>query len=168
MSDIVSKEVIEQFFDAAESGNQQELTDILKNHPILLNQRNKDNKNALFLAIFSENFDCVKMLVSQGIDINVSDLGGWTPLHEAAYNGTIEMLTLLLSHGADINAQDCWGHTPLHGAARDGWDDYVQLLLDYNADPLIKDIEGRNAFDVAKLGNNKKLIKLLKNYIKNK
>jgi ankyrin repeat protein len=164
----VAKELMEQYFQAAESGNRQELVGLLQNNPSLLNQRDEDNQNALFLAIGGGDIDCVKLLVSQGIDIHLPDHKGWTPLHEATFNGNIEMLTLLLSNGANVNARDNRGNTPLHSAARDGWDDYAQALLDHGADPLLKDNEGRNAIDWARLENKKKVIKLLKNYIGNR
>ena len=37
-------------------------------------------------------------LVSAGIEVNVKDYAGWTPLHEACNHGNIEAVTELLKY----------------------------------------------------------------------
>lgn len=164
----VSKELIERFFNAAESGDEQRLLTLIEANPELLNQRNQDNQNALFPSIFSGDPECVKILVEQGIDISSTDNRGWTPLHEATYNGTIEMVRLLLTRNVDLNARDHDGVTPLHWPCADGWEECAKVLLDHGADPFVKDNYGRDCFDWAKQNNNrkteKKVTSLLRQY----
>ena len=41
------------------------------------------------------------MLIAAGADVNATQHGGYTPLHEAAQHGDVEMVELFLSAGAD-------------------------------------------------------------------
>jgi ankyrin repeat protein len=164
----VSKELIGRFFNAAESGDGQTLLTLMEANPELLNQRNQDNQNALFSAIYGGDLECVKILVEQGIDVSSADNREWTPLHEATYNGTIEMVRLLLTRNVDLNARDDYGMTPLYWPCVDGWEECVKVLLDHGADPFVKDNHGRDCFDWAKQNTNsktvKKLARLLRQY----
>ena len=39
------------------------------------------------------------------MDVNTSDVGGWTALHAAAESGHLQVVELLLNAGADIDKQ---------------------------------------------------------------
>ena len=166
----ISKELKEHFFKTADSGNPEELLELIETNPELINEKDEDNQNALFSAIFGGDFECVKILIERGVDIQSPDDTGWTPLHEATFNGTAEMVAYLLSHKANVNACDNDNFTPLHQACVDGFEDTVKVLLSYGADPLIKDNEGRDAFDWSELiqtsnvRKKKKIKQLLKEY----
>jgi ankyrin repeat protein len=86
----------------------------------------------LFSAAASGDLDEVKRLVLDcGLDPNVKDGFGNTPLHNAASEGHLEVVKLLLERGADPNVKGRSGETPLHYAARRGRLDVVKLLLEY-------------------------------------
>jgi len=72
--------------------------------------------------------------------LNAVDDGGYTPLHEAAYNGQIEILDYLIAKGANLNATSASGSTPLHGAAFHGYVKAAERLIEEGAA-----IEVRNA-----------------------
>jgi ankyrin repeat protein len=156
-------EIKTKYFIYAESGNLQELSQILERNPDLLNQRDENNQSALFHAIFGGNYQCVAFLLSKGIDILSTDYRGWTALHEATFNGTPEMIKLLLSHGALVNAKSNDGVTSLHIATQDGWPEVVEILLENNADPSMTDNQGNNAYDRARNVHNEKQIRELLN-----
>ena len=55
----------------------------------------------------------LRMLLPLGLDLEMRDEGGQTPLFYAAQYGCSENLRLLLEAGADANARDHRGSTPL-------------------------------------------------------
>jgi len=57
--------------------------------------------------------DQVKLLISNGADVNAKAEKEMTPLHYAAKAGKMEMVQLLIKAGADVNAKDQNGLTPL-------------------------------------------------------
>lgn len=74
---------------------------------------------------------------------------GWTPLHYAATGGHAKIVSLLLDHYAYIDAASPNGTTPLMMAAYYGNAETVKLLLDEGADPLLKNQQGLTAIDFA-------------------
>ena len=60
------------------------------------------------------NVERVKQLLSSGVDIELRNNAGGTPLHAASANGHIEVVKLLISKGANVNAQNIQGGTPLN------------------------------------------------------
>ena len=72
----------------------------------------------LHIAAKTGEKDIVKDIINTGIDINITDSAGNTPLHYAAINGWTEIVALLIDKGADTNVKNKLNQTPLHFAAR--------------------------------------------------
>ena len=87
----------------------------------------------------------VKSLLEAGVDPDVPDKDGETPLLLAAYFGRTEVVRLLLDSGAEIDMADAFGRTPLMRASQLGRGEVVQLLLGASADLTIKDGKGITA-----------------------
>ncbi|MBA8667897.1 ankyrin repeat domain-containing protein [Holosporaceae bacterium 'Namur'] len=69
----------------------------------------------LHSAVSIKRDDIVKFLLSQpGINVNIRDYHGNTPLHTAADSGYTEIVKLLLAKGADVNLTNREGKTPLY------------------------------------------------------
>ena len=62
-----------------------------------------------------------------GADPNLTRIGGWTPLHWAAYEGHKDVVLLLLDRGTGPNLASEDGLTPLYWAASQGHNDVVLL-----------------------------------------
>ena len=102
----------------------------------------------LFRAAMNGDLAEVKRLVIDcGVDPNIQDFNGWTPLHHAAQSGHLNVVKLLLEHGANPNIQNNNGNTPLHLAARRDYCVIVRLLLEHGADPTIRNNNGITPLD---------------------
>ena len=93
-------------------------------------QRRFVGKKALIHAARDGDIERVKKLLGLNISTKITDGGGMTALHWAAYNGHRDVVALLLSHMdlGQIAARDWSRRTALHLAAWNGHGDVVALL----------------------------------------
>ena len=87
--------------------------------------------------------ELVIWLIEQGLDINIPDYYGETPLYRQAILGR-DTVKLLLELGADIGKPNTYGETPLHVAAEFFHPKTVKLLIDKGADVNAKNDMGRS------------------------
>ena len=84
---------------------------------------------------------CLLLLIFLGVDLNVPDIAGYTPLHYCSTNSgneiTLVLAEVLLKAGADVDAKNRLGETPLSIATLAYKYDVIQLLLDHGADPYV-------------------------------
>lgn len=67
----------------------------------------------LHQAVVDGNDDAVRLLVSNGCDINRQDTDTWTPLHTACACGHAEIVRYLLENGADASILTEDGERPI-------------------------------------------------------
>lgn len=85
-------------------------------------------------AVENDNHEAVRVFLSSGVDLEVNDERGWTPLLIATANGKGSLAQLLIHSGARINARDINGFTALHWAALQGMSNIVVLLISKEVD----------------------------------
>jgi cytohesin len=105
----------------------------------------KNGKTSLMLAVENKQENRVKTLLDRGVKTTNED-GRLSPLHIAAYDGTITIAKMLVSKGAKVDCRDYYACTPLHKAAYKGNIEMVQFLIDNGAD-----INAKNASKVTPL-----------------
>ncbi len=106
-----------------------------------------DRKNAKEkLNVKEEHMKILLKLLILGVDVNVHDVAGFTPLHHCVSamgnEVTFKMAERLLKAGAKVNAQNRFGETPLANVAMTTHYDAVELLLKHGGDPYLKDNDG--------------------------
>jgi ankyrin repeat protein len=116
------------------------LAEILLNHGISIEVRNKYGCTALHNTAAYGEVDAMRWLLSHGADLKAEQVGdcydgGPTPLFWAANNGHIEALKILLDaynpYETERGREEEWA---LKAAAVNGYTDAVTLLLDHGAD----------------------------------
>lgn len=83
----------------------------------------------LHYAALSSNSSLIELLIFEGLNPNIRNLYGETPLHWASKNGVIENVELLLAHGARVDPSDTDYNTPLHWAVEYNNVEVVDTLL---------------------------------------
>ena len=121
-----------------------------------VNDRDKDGSSALHLASIGDHEEAVRLLLSDGADVNALDDHSNTPLiaacgffHGAKLTGSCEsVVRLLLEGSADCNAQDDMGRTALYNAIHHWKGAIIPLLLEYGADVNTKDCKRDEAIRI--------------------
>lgn len=137
----------------------------LINHGADVHVRTKNKNTPLIIAVKNGQLDMVKLLLDNGVRVDVKDAGGCTALMFAAQKEDaheFDIAKYLIDHGANVNAKDDEDHTPLMSAAETGHGQIVQLLLDNGANKNAKDSEDMSALDYAKEEGHEEVIALLK------
>lgn len=92
------------------------------------------------------DIELVRLILKKGIDVNIRDMTGRTPLHHCASSdgkeGSNEMVPFLISQGAIVNVQDDEGRTALHWACMSGYYETAKLLISKGADVNMHDKGG--------------------------
>ena len=70
----------------------------------------------------------VELLIAEGVDVNVKNERGRTPLYDAAIWDRNDIAKLLFDADADVNAKDNDGKTPLDAANEENKNEIADLL----------------------------------------
>ena len=103
-----------------------------------------DGKFGLHTALHYKGVpdELVIWLVKQGLDVNIPDYYGCTPLYSQATFG-MDTVKLLYELGGDIQKPNRYGNTPLHMAAEYFRPNTVRFLIEKGADVNAKNDMGR-------------------------
>ncbi len=87
-----------------------------------------DQEKALFQAAIENDVQTIEKLAHEGVDLDVKNTLGETPLHEAAMSGSTEAINTLYNLGAYIKEQNNRWETPRDIAKSSGnWDAFSTL-----------------------------------------
>ena len=107
------------------------------------------------------HLDVVKELIGRGVEPDVPDMHGGTPLVHAVISGDILTVQALLSAGANPNSTTKNVLTPLYHAASRGHFAIVEILLDLGVPTHLEDRNGRTPALEAKNFGHIKVFRLL-------
>jgi serine/threonine-protein phosphatase 6 regulatory ankyrin repeat subunit B len=148
--------------DAAWGGNVK-LFEFLVEGGLDVNSSRNDGKTVLHQCCMSGKIDMCKYLVAYHEELlNVTDMFGYSALHDAAWGGNTELFAFLLEKGLDINCKANNGKTVLHACCMNGKVDMCKSLVKKNNDLLsVKDNNGYTVLHDAAKSNSKELLEYL-------
>ena len=127
--------------------------EILDNPEIAKHLRSHLNKkNVLNDTLSWDDLQTLEWLLQTGVDVNISDKDGWTPL---LFAQTAEQTKLLLAAGANVHARDNDGWTPLHSAETA---EQTEVLLAAGADVNAPDNDGCTPLHKARTAEQTRLL----------
>ncbi|REE92900.1 ankyrin repeat protein [Paenibacillus taihuensis] len=168
--ELTLKQRIDSVFQAAQSGDAEQLTEILDAYPDLANAENEDGLTPLGYAAHFGNTSAVQVLLNHGANPNavshskLSYIPSNTALHAAiAGERNLDVIRLLLSHQAQTTIFDSNSHTCLHTAAfHDDNLELISLLIEHGAEVNAKIEGGVTALALAVEQGNDKVAELLR------
>ncbi len=145
---------IDTLLETIEKGFTEKAATLIQGNANIVQKKNNQGCTALHIAAKKGYVDLVKLILSNGANINAKDSEGYTPLLLAENH--LEVVELLLANNADINASQNWGWTILLSAAK--WDntELARIVLANKPDLNIRNSDGNTplhlaSFDVMKL-----------------
>lgn len=154
-TDIQKKKLV----DAIVSGDTGKLMKILQPQDVDLVL--DGSASLLHLAVEAGQEECVKWLLLNNANPNLTNQKGSTPLHVAVERRVRGVVELLLARKISINAKDEDQWTALHFAAQNGDAGSTRLLLEKNASASEVDFEGRTPMHVACQHGQENIVRLL-------
>lgn len=110
-----------------------------------VNASDAKGRTALIGAIFADNLDCFRFLISEGADANAKGVQRVSPLAWASAWGRFDCCEILVANGASLDARDNFGKTALLWAAQNDNFDCVRFLVSEGADVNSTDNGGETA-----------------------
>lgn len=182
--------MIDRFIDAVKEGLTEDIEQMLKDEPELIQAMKPSGETPLMTAIYYGKRDIVQQLLTYGVPVSIYEavaLGdletatyliehnasiheysydGWTPLHLASFFGSFEAAQLLIKQGANVNAvsSNNQRNMPIHAAAAGRKFPLVKLLLEYGADVNAQQAEGWTPLLLAVNNYDLEMCKLLLSY----
>ena len=120
---------------ATSDGYRPEIVKLLLSHGADLSITDTEGRHTpLWVAVFRNYIDIVKIMLNYKHNINIKSNAGNTPLCIAAQYGYSEIVELLINKKADLNIKNDHGVSPLIGALQNGNGDIIKMLSDAGAD----------------------------------
>ncbi|KAK6991205.1 hypothetical protein BgiMline_014560 [Biomphalaria glabrata] len=164
------KAVEQQLHDQSHTHNLAKKANTTHNLAKKANKPNAKGESAVHIACKRNNaIKLQELLLIPGVNVNLKDNAGWTPLHEACNRGNLDCVCLLLRHSplseldskTDINASGPGGITPLMDAVINKHKEVCRELLKFGGKVLLltKSDQGHTALDFADSEEMKTILK---------
>lgn len=112
-------------------------------------------------AAFKGDLTRLDAFLAQGLETEVKDAHGYTPLLWAAQQGHEAIVDALLAQGANMEARSAAGHSALLIAVAQGHAGIVRSLLRMGADPLARGPGKLSPYGYAKAHGQAEIMKLM-------
>ncbi|XP_035379032.1 ankyrin repeat domain-containing protein 24 isoform X7 [Electrophorus electricus] len=132
----------DRLLQAVEQDEPEKVAALLVKKGLCPSKLDTEGKSAFHLCASQGRLDCLEVILSHGVDINMTDGAGYNALHLSAKNGHSECLKRLLQERMPVDSADSYGRTPLHHAAVNGCLSCTETLWDFKADLDVQDGDG--------------------------
>ncbi|KAM3716378.1 Ankyrin repeat, PH and SEC7 domain containing protein secG [Dirofilaria immitis] len=130
--------------------------------PSIINLVDRNGDTALFYAVTLGHYECARLLLLNGAEVNHQDRHLRCPSHCAAAKGQLRMLKLLKHFGGSYEIQNRRGDLPIHEAIQAGAKDCVEYLLaSHPSSANVANHEGRTGLHLAAASGNMEMVILL-------
>ena len=114
-----------------------------------------EERNAFHFATTMGNVQSMDMLIKHGINVNTTDIKGFSALHLASSRNKVNAVNLILkTEGVNLNLPNKNGYTPILTAIENGHIEILQSLLDANASLDVINKKGETAYKIAERNDN--------------
>ncbi len=133
----------------------------LQSHLDFLGIRDPKGKSLLHYAVLGSAMDVLDYLLSQDIDVNMTDQQGESAIFDAARKGKLLIAKKLIAKFSKIDLMNNRNETILHLACHKGDLEFVRLLVEAEANLNVKTTEDRLPIHYAILAGHQHLISYL-------
>ena len=127
----------QDFHDACRNGDKDKAIRLLEEDPndhYLIDITRSDFPAVLYAA-HNQHWELCKELIERGVDINVKNKHGWSPLHVFASHGHEELIRMSIEIGAAyVNRKDSAGKSALYEAVTAEREGAVDVLISLGAE----------------------------------
>ena len=151
----------QDFHDACRTGDKAKAIRLLEENPDdhhLIDVTRSDFP-AILMAAEGQFWDLCIELIERGVDLNVKNRQGYSPLHVFSKQGHEELITLSLDNAAFVHRKDNKGRSPLYFAAEADKAAACVLLMTHNADPNSTTVDKDSPMHCAARNGNASLAK---------
>ncbi|XP_058536030.1 ankycorbin isoform X4 [Ochotona princeps] len=132
----------ERLLQAVEHGDVEKVASLLGKKGASATKHDSEGKTAFHLAAAKGHVECLRVMVTHGVDVTAQDTTGRSALHLAAKNSHHECIKKLLQSKCPVENVDSAGKTALHYAAAQGCLPAVQVLWEHKSPVNLKDLDG--------------------------
>ncbi|XP_048224482.1 ankycorbin isoform X3 [Perognathus longimembris pacificus] len=132
----------DRLLQAVENGDVEKVASLLGKKGASATKHDSEGKTAFHLAAAKGHVECLRVMVTHGVDVTAQDTAGHSALHLAAKNGHPECIKRLLQSKCPAENVDSCGKTALHYAASQGCLLAVQALCEHKSPINLKDLDG--------------------------
>ncbi|KAG6963342.1 hypothetical protein JG688_00008184 [Phytophthora aleatoria] len=120
-----------------------------------VSERRSFQYTPLLEATLRNHCDIIQLLLDNGADMELTEIGGLTALHMAIHKIFTDAALLLARHGACANTIGYLGRTPLQTAVKRDLLEVMDELLKLGADPTIRSSDNKSVRDYVRWGPNR-------------
>ncbi|XP_066470203.1 ankycorbin isoform X1 [Tiliqua scincoides] len=132
----------DRLLQAVENGDAEKVASLLGKKGASATKHDSEGKTAFHLAASKGHGECLRIMLTHGVDVTVQDGTGHSALHLAAKNNHLDCVKRLLQSKSLPESIDSSGKTALHYAAACGCLQITQLLCEHKCPINVKDVDG--------------------------